>query len=122
MGPMNDLHILIEQMAADISSQAVRLDDLRLKLFLEWLNAHSRKVKVITDPHAQEGLQVQIDAALIREGIREERLKTGLGMWIESLPMQELLREYHLILDEIAWWRDLDARRLSMIMRSEVRK
>jgi hypothetical protein len=44
MGPMNDLHILIEQMAADISSQAVRLDDLRLKLFLEWLNSHSRKV------------------------------------------------------------------------------
>jgi hypothetical protein len=43
-------------------------------------------------------------------------------MWIESLPMQELLREYHLILDEIAWWRNLDARRLSMIMRSEVRK
>ncbi|MCK6584778.1 MAG: hypothetical protein L6Q49_16915 [Anaerolineales bacterium] len=119
---MNDLNILIEQMAADISSQAVRLDDLRLKLFLEWLKAHSSKVKAITDPHAQGGLQVQIDAALIRDGIREERLKTGLRMWIESLPMQEMLREYHLILDEIAWWRDLDARRLSMIMRSEVRK
>jgi hypothetical protein len=36
--------------------------------------------------------------------------------------MQGLLWEYHLILNEIAWWRDLDPRRLSMILGSEAGK
>lgn len=119
---MIDLNVLIEQIAEDISSQTLRLDDLRLKLFLEWLKAHSSKVKAITDHHAQKGLQVQMDVAFSREGNMEERLKVSLKMWIEALPMHEMLQEYRLILDEIAWWRDLDARRLNMILKSDGRK
>jgi len=43
MGSMNDLKELLDQMMVDISSQALRLDDVRLRLFLNWLNTRSRK-------------------------------------------------------------------------------
>ena len=39
MGTMNDMQVLIEQMVSDISSQAVRLDEVRLQKFLEWLKS-----------------------------------------------------------------------------------
>lgn len=119
MGPVTDLNVLIEQMAADISSQAISLDDVRLKLFMEWLNAHSSKVKVDPESKAQLFQLGQVDVASIREEQMKERLKAGLQTWFESLPVQGMLWEYHLILDEIAWWRDLDARRLGMILKAE---
>jgi len=122
MGPMNDLQVLIEQMAVDISGQVVRLDDLRLRLFLGWLGAHSSKVKVGTESDELVGKKVLLDVTMDRNGNFEERLKTNLKVWFASLSMQGLLWEYHLILDEITWWRDLDARRLMMILRSEEKK
>jgi len=114
---MNDLQSLIDQMAVDISSQATQLDDLRLPRFLAWLSAHSIKVKVATDANESNGNQVPLDVALDREANIEDRLKLNLRTWFESLPLQGLLWEYHLILDEIAWWRDLDPHRLNMILR-----
>lgn len=119
---MSDMQILIDQMVSDISSQAVRLDDLRLHLFLNWLNAHSSKVKTITGSDGQAGEQVQVDVEILLEGRLDESFKNGLRAWFESLPMPGLLWEYHLILDEITWWRDLDPRRLIMILRSEAGK
>ena len=116
---MNNLNILIEQMAMDISSQVMRLNEVRLKLFLDWLNAHSIKVRAATEPEAQSLQLDQTDAASIREGRMEEQLKAVLQTWFESLPVQGMLWEYRLISDEIAWWRDLDARRLTTILRSE---
>ena len=119
---MNDMQILIEQMVSDISGQAVRLDDLRLQLFLNWLNAHSNKVKTITILDGQVGEQIQMDVAVRDTESIAERLKTGLRGWFACLPMQGLLWEYHIILDEITWWRDLDHHRLVMIMGSEERQ
>ncbi|MBI3340109.1 MAG: hypothetical protein HY022_08265 [Chloroflexi bacterium] len=116
---MNDLNILIGQMAGDISSQALRLDDVRLRLFMEWMHAHSTKVKAATQSEAQSFQLGQVDVVSIRDGKMGEQLKAGLQTWFESLPMQGMLWEYHLILDEIAWWRDLDARRLAMILKDE---
>lgn len=75
---MNDLNILIEQMAADISNRALRLDDVRLRLFLEWLIAHTSKVRAATGSEAQSLQPFQMDIAFIREGNLEEHLKTGL--------------------------------------------
>ncbi len=112
------MHILIEQMTSDISGQAIRLDDLRLRLFLNWLNAHSSKVNSIAGSDGQAGKRMEFQS----EGRIDECLKNGLRTWFESLPMQGLLWEYHLILNEIAWWRDLDPRRLIRIMRSEAGK
>jgi hypothetical protein len=122
MGPMNDLQVLIEQMVSDISGQAVRLKGLRLRQFLGWLGAHSSKVKVGTESDELVGKKIVLDVSMDWNENFEVHLKTNLKVWFESLPMQGLLWEYHLILDEIAWWRDLDARRLMMILRSEEKK
>jgi len=119
MGSMNDLQSLIDQMATDISSQAVRLDDLRLPRFLAWLSAHSIKVKIAAASNDSIGNQVPLDVALDQEATIEERLKLNLKTWFESLPLRGLLWEYHLILDEIVWWRDLNPNRLTMILGPE---
>jgi len=119
MGSMNDLQSLIDQMAVDISSQAAQLDDLRLPRFLAWLSAHSIKVKIAADANESIGNQVPMDVTLDQEATIEERLKLNLKTWFESLPLRRLLWEYRLILDEIAWWRDLDPHRLNMILRPE---
>lgn len=100
MEQMNDL---IEQMVKDISNQAQGLDPVRLGLFLCWLCAHCALMKAI--PPQQEGIDGQLEPAL--------------RSWFESLPAQGMLWEYRLILDEIAWWRDLDTRHLHMILKSE---
>jgi hypothetical protein len=115
MEPMNDMHILIEQMISDICDQAIRLDDLRLRMFLNWLGAHGSKIKTITKSDEQPDKRIEFQS----DGRMDECLKNGLRNWFESLSMQGLLWEYHLILNEIAWWRDLDPRRLAMILKSE---
>ena len=102
MGTMNDMQVLIEQMVSDISNEASRLSDIRLRLFLQWLSAHSSKVKQAKQAHIEEAIQDQ--------GSIDDRLKNGLKLWFESLPIPGLLWEYHLILDEINWWRILDDR------------
>ena len=112
MGTMNDMQVLIEQMVSNISSQAARLDEIRLQKFLEWLKSHSSKVKTVEPVH----IEVAVHHG---EGSLDDRLNNGLKGWLESLPMQGLLWEYHLLLNEIAWWRDLDPRTLARILRSE---
>ena len=109
---MNDMQVLIEQMVSDISSQAVRLDEVRLQKFLEWLKSHSSKVKT------EE--QVHIEVAVHGEGSIDDRLKNGLKGWLESLPMPGLLWEYRLLLNELAWWHDLDPRTLPKDHRDDV--
>ena len=109
---MNDMQVLIEQMVSDISSQAVRLDEVRLQKFLEWLKSHSSKVKTVE--------QVLVEVAVHDEGSIDDRLKNGLKRWFESLPKQGLRWEYHLLLNEIAWWRDLDPRTLPKDHRDDV--
>jgi hypothetical protein len=122
MGSMNDLQVLIEQMTVDISVGVAHLDDHRLRLFLGWLDSHSSEVKFAGESSELVGKQVLLDVAMDREANMEEHLKLNLKRWFESLPMQRLLWEYRLILGEITWWRDLDARRLLMILRSEEKK
>lgn len=108
---MTDMQILIEQIVADISTGASRLGEVRLRLFLKWLRAHSSKVKEAEQAHMEEAIQDQ--------GMIDDRLKNGLKLWFESLPVPGLLWEYHLILDEINWWRILDDRvLLRMLIRA----
>lgn len=109
MGSMSDWKILIEQMVLDISRQAFQLDDLCLPLFLNWLTTHNGKARDA----------IQMDIAAIRRADAEEQFKLALKAWLGSLPAQGLLWEYRLLLDEVAWWRDLDPHRLLMILKSE---
>lgn len=100
---MSDLDVLIEQMTTDIHDHAIRLDDIRLRLFLNWLSAHNGKIKT--------------DAAMLREA--GEDFKSALQTWLISLPVQGALWEYRLILEEITWWHQLDPQRLEMVQKSK---
>ena len=117
---MSYMQILIEHMALDISSQAVGLDDFRLHLFLTWFNARSSQVKNSTGTDGQTGQPIQMEVKVLREARPDENLKNDLRTWFESLPMPDLLFEYHFIVDEIAWWSDLSPQRLTIVLRSEV--
>ncbi|WKZ48480.1 MAG: hypothetical protein QY306_03805 [Anaerolineales bacterium] len=110
---MNDMNVLIEQMVSDIATQAYQLDDLRLRMFLNWLTAHSGTMKV------SMGNVLDMEVAALRGTDMQERFESALKTWLESLPAQGMLWEYRTISFEIAWWRNLDPVRLKMIVESE---
>lgn len=112
MGPMNDLHLVIEQMVLDIVAQACQLEEPRLEMFLNWLSAHSGTVKEA----ARNGLA--LEAAAPRGTEMQERFKAALQSWLRSLPARGLLWEYQTISAEITWWRDLDPIRLKTFVKS----
>ena len=94
LGSMSDLQILIQQMADDITTQVCLLEQVRLEKFMEWLVAHSSKVRgtgeTLTWMSSREQMELKLNA------------------WFQSLPVSGLLWEYQLILEEIVWWRDVD--------------
>ncbi len=113
MGSMSELNGLIDQMVLDIGTQVFQLDDLRLRMFLNWLAAHSGSMKVLT------GNVLDMDIAVLRGSDMQEGFKSALITWLESLPAQGMLWEYRTISVEIVWWRNLDPVRLKMIVESE---
>lgn len=116
---MNGLQVLIEQMIADISTQAARLEEVRLRRFLQWLRSHHSTVLAATPPDRQAGDGPLLEVAIQGEGEFKDRLKPALKGWFESLPLAGLLWEYHFLLVEINWWQDLDPRTLAEILKSE---
>ncbi len=113
MGSMSELNVLIDQMVLDIGTQVFQLDDQRLRMFLNWLAAHSGNMKVLA------GNVFDMDIAVLRGTDLQEGFKAALKTWLESLPAQGMLWEYRTISFEIAWWRNLDPVRLKMIVESE---
>ncbi len=101
MGTMKDM--VIEQMAKDILEQALRLEDVRLGLFLKWLQAHNGKLVA--------------DIAGLR--MAGQAFKSAVQTWLACLSAQGALWEYRLVLDEIGWWQDLDPERLDLLLKSE---
>ena len=113
MGSMSELNGLIDQMVLDIGTQVFQLDDQRLRMFLNWLAAHSGSMKVLA------GNVFDMDIAVLRGTDLQEGFKAALKTWLEALPAQGMLWEYRTISFEIAWWRNLDPVRLKMIVESE---
>ena len=113
MGSMSELNVLIDQMVLDIGTHVFQLDDPRLRMFLNWLAAHSGSMKVLA------GNVLDMDIAVLRGTDLQEGFKSALKTWLESLPAQGMLWEYRTISFEIAWWRNLDPARLKMIVESE---
>ena len=113
MGSMSQLNVLIDQMVLDIGTHVFQLDDPRLRMFLNWLAAHSGSMKVLA------GNVFDMDIAVLRGTDLQEGFKSALKTWLESLPAQGMLWEYRTISFEIAWWRNLDPVRLKMIVESE---
>jgi len=91
---MSEFHILIRQMAADITAKACVLEQVRLEGFMEWLVSHSSKVRGNGEP-----------LTLMPS---REQMEFKLNDWFQSLPISGLLWEYRLILEEVVWWRDVD--------------
>ncbi|MEW6086585.1 MAG: hypothetical protein AB1607_18520 [Chloroflexota bacterium] len=110
---MSELNVLIEQMVLDIGTQVYQLDDLRLRMFMNWLAAHSGMMKALT------GNVLDMDIAVLRGSDMQEQFKSALKTWLESLPAQGRLWEYRTISVEIVWWCNLDPVRLKMIAESE---
>ena len=113
MGSMSELNVLIDQMVLDIGTHVFQLDDPRLRMFLNWLAAHSGSMKVLA------GNVLDMDIAVLRGTDLQEGFKSAQKTWLESLPAQGMLWEYRTISFEIAWWRNLDPVRLKMIVESE---
>lgn len=113
MGSMSELNVLIDQMVLDIGTHTFQLNDQRLRMFLNWLAAHSGSMKVLA------GNVFDMDIAVLRGTDLQEGFKSALKTWVESLPAQDMLWEYRTISFEIAWWRNLDPVRLKMIVESE---
>ena len=107
---MSNLDILIEQMVSDLSKQAFQLEERRLQLFLNWLMDHSSEMKVSLGKFEPGSGDVDM----------QERFRSALKTWLQSLPTQGLLWEYQTITGEIQWWRDLDPSRWKMIIKTEV--
>jgi hypothetical protein len=97
---MDEIQILIDQMASDIARLSFQLESSRLLLFLEWLVSHSSKVQ-------NNGI-IQLD------DFNREQFKINLNAWFQSLPLNGLLWEYRLLVDEIDWWRNLDPAMFAM--------
>lgn len=110
MGAMSELDVLIEQMVSDLSTQTFQLEERRLRLFLNWLMDHSSEMKGSIETFASGSGDADM----------QERFRSALKTWLQSLPVQGLLWEYQTITGEIHWWRDLDPSRWKMIIKTEV--
>ena len=82
----------VAEIVEAIQSRYETLDPRRKYMFIEWLHAHSSRVKT---------------AVSICE---------GLTAWFEGMPYENLRREFRLILTEIDWWSNLDERSLTRMM------
>lgn len=86
----------VTEMVDEILIYFETLDPRRKYMFVEWLQAHSSQVK---------------NAVNVCE---------GLTVWLESLRYENLQSEYHLLMDEIGWWGNLDEQSLTKIMLADL--
>lgn len=86
----------VPEMVDAIQSRYETLDPRRKYMFIEWLQAHSGRVKTAVD------------------------ICEGLMAWLESMPYENLRWEFRLILTEIDWWSNLDERSLTGMMLADL--
>ena len=86
----------IAEIVVEILARMPALDANRRQMLLRWLQAHH-----------SGGC------------ITESNLSDHLNQWFGKLPAEGIDWEYHLILSEIAWWRDLDEPSLAQFMAME---
>ena len=86
----------ITKMVEEIQSYYEILDLRRRHMFIEWLRAHSSRVKTASN------------------------VFDVLTAWFESMPYENLWWEYRLIMNEIDWWGNLDEHSLTKIMLADL--
>lgn len=87
----------LPQMVEKLCAQVNTLGESRRRGFLDWLENH----------HPAGG------------PFSLERLAFQLETWLASLDPRGLARELGLLLEEIAWWRDLPEARLECLLRKD---
>ena len=86
----------VSEMVEQIQFRYETLDPRRKYMFIEWLHAHSSRVKT---------------AITVYE---------GLTAWFEAMQHENLRWEFRLIMDEIDWWCNLDEHSLTRIMLTDL--
>ncbi len=94
---MSEQTSCVADLVAEIVGRLPALDANRRQMFFRWLQVHHHS-------------DVRVTGA---------NLEQCLTAWLGTLPIEGTNWEYNLILNEIAWWRDLDERSLAEFMRSE---
>ncbi len=94
---MSEQSLRAADLVAEILAYLPALDGNRRQMFFHWLQAHHHSGVQITDAN----------------------LEQCLADWLVTLPAEGLSWERYLIVNEIAWWRDLDEGSLADLMRSE---
>ena len=85
---------LVGPLVVDLSNQALQLDELRLWLFLEWLQCHCCGDS--TQWINQDG----------------DEIRKFLSRWLEHFSPDGLHAEHELIMTEITWWKTVDEKTL----------
>jgi hypothetical protein len=83
-----------QHLAGDLSIRAVRLDELRLWMFLEWLQCHCC---------GDQTEWVNQD---------EDEIRKYLSRWLQHFSTDGLHAEHELIMTEISWWKTTDEKTL----------
>jgi len=103
--------VLVAVVLSGICYQTRALSGTRLQMFLEWLAAHCHPIG-LEGPGAQESACWDWPRV-------EDHLRVVLGTWLETLPLPDLLWEYHLVLTEIGYWQEIGPQQLQGILESE---
>jgi len=88
--------LTVADMVDEILVRFETLDPCRKYMFIKWLHAHGCQVKNTVN------------------------VCEGLTAWLESMQHENIQWEYHLIMDEIGWWGNLDEQSLTKIMLADL--
>jgi hypothetical protein len=88
--------LTVSEMVEQIQVRYETLDPRRKYMFIEWLQAHSDRVKTAV------------------------RVCEGLTAWLEAMQHENLRWEFRLIMDEIDWWGNLDEESLTRMVLSDL--
>lgn len=94
---MSHTQPLLSQIVVDICAQVDVLEETRRRGFLDWLQAHHQA----GGPVSSDGFQ------------------SYLEIWFKTLSPMGVVWEYRLLLDEISWWRHLNAETLVRISEAD---
>jgi hypothetical protein len=95
---------LAEHMASDLYTQALKLDAVRLQMFIDWLQRHCQGPEKKCINRSDSDIQV------------------FLNRWLQTVRPDDLRSEYQLLRSEIAWWRDADEKTLLRCVSKEFKE
>jgi len=94
---MENSTLSVDEMMDSITTQIDTLDPRRRYMFIEWLCAHSTRVKCAVD------------------------IQAGLNAWLNAMPAESTAWEFRTITNEIHWWRDQSERNVDRLMLEHLR-